>query len=134
MDPTKKKELSCKRWQNYQSLDGTEKKKLIHKRKEKYQSIDTTKKKELFQKGTEKYESMDTEAKRDLLNKRKERIKVKATSMESRVKQFKRKVREGPYFICTVCNRILYKKISNEVHKQQVPLPDIFQYSTIIWW
>ena len=52
---------------------------------------------------------MDTEAKRDLLNKRKERIKVKATSMESRVKQFKRKVREGPYFICTVCNRILYK-------------------------
>ena len=65
---------------------------------------------ELFKKGTEKYESMDTEAKRDLLNKRKERIKVKATSMESRVKQFKRKVREGPYFICTVCNRILYKK------------------------
>ena len=91
-------------------MDGTEKKKLLHKRKEKYQSIDTTKKKELFQKGTEKYESMDTEAKRDLLNKRKERIKVKATSMESRVKQFKRKVREGPYFICTVCNRILYKK------------------------
>ena len=110
MDPTKKKELSCKRWQNYQSLDGTEKKKLIHKRKEKYQSIDTTKKKKLFQKGTEKCESMDIEAKRDLLNKRKVRIKVKATSMESRVKQFKRKIREGPYFICTVCNRILYKK------------------------
>ena len=91
-------------------MDGTEKKKLIHKRKEKYQSIDTTKKKKLFQKGTEKCESMDIEAKRDLLNKRKVRIKVKATSMESRVKQFKRKIREGPYFICTVCNRILYKK------------------------
>ena len=26
MDPTKRKELSCKRRRNYQSLDGTEKK------------------------------------------------------------------------------------------------------------
>ena len=94
--------------------------------------MDATKKKELFQKCTEKYESMDTEAKRDLLNKRKERIKVKATSIESRIKPFKKKMTEGPYFICTLYNRILYKKISNEVHKQQLPLPNIFQYSTII--
>ena len=79
-----------------------------------------------------KYESMDTEAKRDLLNKRKEKIKVKATSIESRIKPFKKKMREGPYFICTLYNRLLYKKISNEVHKQQLPLPNIFQYSTII--
>ena len=53
---------------------------------------------------------MDTEAKRDLLNTRKERIKDKAISVESCLKQFKRKIREGPYFICTVCNRILHKK------------------------
>ena len=26
------------------------------------------------------------------------------------INQFKKKIREGPYFICTVCNRILYKK------------------------
>ena len=71
--------------------------------------MDATKKKELFQKRTEEYESMDKEAKRDLLNKRKEKIKDKATSLESCIKHFKRKIREGPYFICTVCNRILYK-------------------------
>ena len=121
MDPTKEKQLSCKRGQNHQSSDSTEKKKLLHKCKEKYQSMDVKKKKELFQKRTEKYESMNTEAKRDLLDKRKERIKDKATSIESWIKQFKRKIREGPYFICTICNRMLYKKISNEVHKQQVP-------------
>ena len=53
-------------------------------------------------------------------------MKDKATSIESCIKQFKRKIREGPYFICTVCNQIL-EKISNEVHKEQVPLPNIFQ-------
>ena len=110
MNPKNKKELSCKCRQNYQSLDGTEKKKLPHKRKEKYQSMDVTKKKELFQKRTEKYESMDKEAKRDVLHKRKERIKAKATSIESHIKQLKRKIREDLYFICTLCNRILYKK------------------------
>ena len=68
--------------------------------------MDATKKKELFQKRIEKYESMDTEAKRDLLNKRKERTKDKATSIESCIKQFERKIR-GPYFICTVCNIII---------------------------
>ena len=41
--------------------------------------------------------------------KEKKKIKDKATSLESCIKHFKRKIREGPYFICTVCNRILYK-------------------------
>ena len=95
MYPTKKKELSCKRRQNHQSLDGTEKKKITSQTQRKI-PIHGCDKEERIQKRTEKYESMDTEAKRDLLN--------KATSIESCIKQFKRKIREGPYFICTVCN------------------------------
>ena len=35
---------------------------------------------------------------------------VKARWVELCINQIKRKIREGPYFICTVCNRILYKK------------------------
>ena len=35
---------------------------------------------------------------------------VKARSVELCINQFKRKIREGPYFKCTVCNQILYKK------------------------
>ncbi|RMX50767.1 hypothetical protein pdam_00003161 [Pocillopora damicornis] len=65
--------------------------------------MDATKKKELFQKRTEEYESMDKEAKRDLLNKRKEE-----NQRQSHISRIM-KIREGPYFICTVCNRILYK-------------------------
>ncbi|CAH3117866.1 unnamed protein product, partial [Pocillopora meandrina] len=65
--------------------------------------MDATKKKELFQKRTEEYESMDKEAKRDLLNKRKEE-----NQRQSHISRIM-KIREGSYFICTFCNRILYK-------------------------
>lgn len=67
-------------------------KKLLHKRRK--IPIHGCDKEERIQKRTEKYESMDTEAKRDLLYKiKKERIKDKATSIESCIKQFKRKIR-----------------------------------------
>ena len=35
---------------------------------------------------------------------------IEARSVELCINQFKRKIRGGPYFICTVCNQILFKK------------------------
>ena len=103
-------------------LDATKKKEFCNKRKQKYQSLDTAGKKRLLNKRKEKYQSLGAEAKKELLNKRKEsRIQDKTT--ENCIKEFKRKIREGPYFICTVCNRILYKKSVIRWDKQQVPLP-----------
>ena len=52
---------------------------------------------------------MDAKKKKELLSQPSEKL-VKARSVELCIDQFKRKMREGPYFICTVCNRILYKK------------------------
>ena len=75
----KKKELSYKRRQNYQSLDGTEKKKITSQTQRKI-PIYGCDKEERIQKRTEKYESMDTEAKRDLLNKIKEKKESKTNS------------------------------------------------------
>ena len=46
---------------------------------------------------------------KELLSQHNEKL-VKARLVELCINQFKRKIREGPYFICTVCNRILYKK------------------------
>ena len=73
MYPTKKKELSCKRRQNYQSLDGTEKKKNYFTNAKK----NTNSWMRQRRKNSEKYESMDTEAKRDLLNNIKEKKESK---------------------------------------------------------
>ena len=52
---------------------------------------------------------MDARKKKRLLSQLNEKL-VKARSVELCINQFKTKIREGPYFICTVCNRILYKK------------------------
>ena len=52
---------------------------------------------------------MDARKKKELLSQPNEEL-VKARSVEMCINQFKRKIRGGPYFICTVCNRILYKK------------------------
>ena len=47
--------------------------------------------------------------KNELLSQPNEKL-VKARSVELCINRFKRKKRGGPYFICSVCNRILYKK------------------------
>ena len=56
-----------------------------------------------------KYSTMDARKKKGLLSQRNEKL-VKARSVELCINRFKRKIREGSYFICTVCNQILYKK------------------------
>ena len=56
-----------------------------------------------------KYSTMDTTKKRELLSQHNEKL-AKAKSVELCINQFKRKIRKGPYFICTVCNQILYKE------------------------
>ena len=49
------------------------------------------------------------ERRKKLLSQPNEKL-VKARSVELCINQFKRKIRQGPYFICIVHNRILYKK------------------------
>ena len=52
---------------------------------------------------------MDAGKKKELLSRPNEKL-VKARLVELCINPFKRKIGEGPYFICTVCNQILYKK------------------------
>ena len=52
---------------------------------------------------------MDARKKKELLSQPNEKL-MKARSVELCINQFKRKIRQGPYFICIVNNRILYKK------------------------
>ena len=49
---------------------------------------------------------MDATKKKELLSQHNEKL-VKARSVELCINQLKRKIREGPYFICTTCNQIL---------------------------
>ena len=68
---------------------------------------------------------MDTLKKKKLVDKL--RIKWKKgnenriPTVESCITQFKKKIREGPFFICNVCDRLLYKKSVKQCNLDKYP-------------
>ena len=74
-----------------------------------YDSMEPVAKKRFLEDIKRNYSTMDARKKKELLSQPTEKL-LKAKSVELCINQFKRKIREGPYYICTVCNRILYKK------------------------
>ena len=106
------------------SLENTEKKHM-------YDSMEPVARKRFLEDIKRKYSTMDARKKKELLSQPNEKL-VKARSVELCINQFRWKIRQGPYFICIVHNRILYKKSVITCIKREVPLPNIFQYSTVI--
>ena len=80
-----------------------------HRKRHMYYSMEPVTEKRFLEDIKRKYSTMDAKKKKELPSQPSEKL-VKARSVELCIDQFKRKIREGPYFICTVCNRILYKK------------------------
>ena len=68
---------------------------------------------------------MDATKKKELLSQHNEKL-VKARLVELCINQLKRKIREGPYFICTVCNQILYKKSAITCINKKYPCQTYF--------
>ena len=65
---------------------------------------------------------MDGDKKQELLNKRLENYsRNKNKDIQSCIEQFQKKIREGPYYICSVCNRSLYKKSVMKVNTNKYP-------------
>ena len=46
--------------------------------------------------------------------------------LDSCIRSFEKKVREGPYYICSVCNRILYRKTVTELKKDKYSIQHLF--------
>ena len=94
---------------------------ILKKRKLEYSVIDHEKNRALLNKAKEKYKGMDDIAKISLLDKKKRVHNVQKgkkkvasnkrhNSLETCLSTFNRKIREGPFYTCTVCNRLLYKR------------------------
>ena len=88
--------------------------------------MEPSKKQELSVQNAEKYREMDTVAKKDLIKqivtRRKELKEKKCSSIHSLdyyIQQFNGAIREGPYYICVVCNRLLYRKTVLEFKKDK---------------
>ena len=98
----------------YDNLEPAAKKRTAEKMQKRYSKMNPTNKKQLLCKAAQKYKTMDVSLKNEMLSnlkvKYQKRMMDKGTSIQSCIKEFKKKITEGPYFICIVCNRLLYKK------------------------
>ena len=112
----------------YDNMEPSKKKKLSEK---KYKKMDSAKKRKLFNRNAEKYKSMDSRKKKELINNAQQRKKEncwrnKTNDIFYCIEQFKKKIKEGPYYICCVCNRGLYKKSVLKLIPNMYPCQDIF--------
>ena len=117
MEPTKRRKLSFQNAEKYRLMEPNKKQELSVLNAEKYRLMERSRKQKLFLQNAEKYRVMDSGEKKDLIKqivtKRKELKEKKCSSTHSLdyyIQQFNRAIREGPYYICVVCNRLLLRK------------------------
>ena len=146
MEPSKKKILldkqqirdkankskQLKKVQKYKTKHSAKKNDLLNKKAEKYKTMDAAKKQDLLEKQAEKYKTMDSLRKQELLEKRKQTYSYnnKNKTLNSCIQEYKKKIREGPYYVCCVCNRALYKKSVLKLIANNYPCQDIFSIQT----
>ena len=146
MDSDKKQQLSNKNVEKYRKMHCDKKQQLLNKNAEKYRTMDSDKKQQLSNKNAEKYRTMDSDKKQQLSNKNAEKYRTmdndqrkdwidkqiksyynnKSKDIYSCIDQFKKKIRQGPYFICCVCNRSLYKKSVMKLAINKYPSQHMF--------
>jgi len=126
MEPTKKRELSVQKVEKYRLMEPNKKQKLSTQNAEKYRLMGPNKKHKMFLQNAGKYRRIDCTEKKDLIkqivNRRKELKEencISKHSLDYYIQQFNRGIREGPYYICVVCNRLLYRKTVLEFKKDK---------------
>ena len=92
-----------KRAEWYKSLNPEEKEKLLSGRAEWYKTLDPADKDKIISQVQANKEAHRNSVQHDL---------------DHKITAFQSKIREGPYYICSVCNRILYRKTVIQLKKQ----------------
>ena len=117
MEPSKKQNLFVQNAEKYRLMEPNKKQELSTQNAEKYRLMEPNRKQKLFVQNAEKYRRRDSGEKKELIKQivtrqkeRKEEKYFSAQSLDYYIEQFNRDIREGPYYICVVCNRLLYRK------------------------
>ena len=92
------------------------------KRAEWYKSLNPKEKGKILSGRAEWYKTLDLADKDKIIsqvqaNKEAHRNSVQH-GLDHKITAFQSKIREGPYYICSVCNRILYRKTVIQLKKQ----------------
>ena len=117
MDQSKKEKLLTKNMNYKETMSKEQKQKILENKRAKYQAMDISKKKELSAMNSSKIMlnrmSLDPKQKNDLLNREKEKRMEKKSlthDIDMCIEKFKKQIKSGPFYICCLCNRTLYKK------------------------
>ena len=131
MNLQRKHTLSSINAKKYKSMAPNEKKVLLDNYADRYKSMPSAQKQEIL--ANLKYKVMDVNEKKSLIQSAKQRYdKIKNDSkhivydLDYYLSQFHNKIKEGPYFICSVCNRILYRKSVLKVSKIKYGIQHVF--------
>ena len=126
IEPNKKQELSIQNAEKCRLMEPNKKQELSIQNAEKYRLMEPNKKEELSIQNAEKYRRMDCGEKKDVIKqivtRRKELKEEKCSStysLDYYIQRFNRDIREGPYHICVVCSRLLYRKTVVEFKKDK---------------
>ncbi|XP_028408493.1 uncharacterized protein LOC114531049 [Dendronephthya gigantea] len=103
MNPVKKQSLCENDVHRYKSMDPLDKKILLEKRAMNYQSMGATEK-EAYR------EKCRTNAKRRYHQTNSPQNAKKQHDLHYYISMFHTRIKEGPYYVCSVCNRLLYRK------------------------
>ena len=133
MDQSKKEELLAKNMNYKETMAEEQKHKPLEKKRAKYQTMDISKKKEFIAINSSKIMSnrmsLDPKQKNNLLNREKEKRMEKKSlthDIDTYIEKFKKQIKAGPFYICCVCNRTLYKKSVVILQKNKYPRQDCF--------
>ena len=124
MDQSKKEELLTKNTNYKETMGEEQKQKILENKRVKYQAMDISKKKELSAMISSK-----TKQKNNLLSREKEKWmekKSRTHDIDMYIEKFKKQIKSGPFYICCVCNRTLYKKSVVILRKNKYPCQDCF--------
>ena len=111
-------------------MDASKKKQCLKNRREKYKQMGVSQKKQLLSKIAEhsrkRYHSMDCKKKEKHLNTKRNQLaiarqtrKISKLNVDICISQFCQKIKQGPYYVCTVCHRMLYRKSVLIFNKQK---------------
>ena len=123
-----KEKLLCDRADWYSSLSPEDKEKLLSDRAEWYSSLNPADKEKLLCDRAEWYYQLDTDKKQNIKSRIQSNKKARKQSvqheLEHKISVFQSKIKEGPYYICSVCNRLLYRKtvihLNKEIYNSQL--------------
>ena len=147
MDQSKKEELLTKNMNYRETMSKEQKQKILENKRIKYEEMDQSRREELLTKNMNyrktmskeqkrktlenkrtKYEAMD-QSKKKVLNREKEKRMEKKSQIhdiDMYIEKFKKQIKAGPFYICCVCNRTLYKKSVVILQKNKYPRQDCF--------